>query len=255
MLIDPEKWTPGKVIGQTRWTDRLFSIRVAADLPPFTAGQFTKLALPMDIGQGEELVARSYSFVNAPDQRPHEFYYILVDGGPLTARLGTLKADDLVYVYTRPAGFLILDEAPPKKHLWMLATGTGLGPFLSILKGAEPWSRFERVVLVHAVRQAEELTYGDNLRSLLEAHPRQMTFIPFVSRQQAPAALEGRVPAAITDGRLERRAGLPLAEQDSAVMICGNPAMVKDTQTALQARGLKRHRRHSHGNFFVENYW
>ena len=254
MDIDPNKWITGRVVGQKRWADNLFSLQVDADLPPFLPGQFNKLALPMLTDKGEELVARSYSYVNAPDERPHEFYYITVPGGPLTTRLQVLQAGDVIYLAKGAHGFLTLAEAAHKKHLWMLSTGTALGPFLSILKSGTAWERYERIVLVHAVRTAAELTYGDSVRALLAAHP-QLSFIPFVSREQHEGAMAGRVPQAIADGSLEARAGIGFSPEDSAVMLCGNPSMVKDTDKALQARALKRHRRHSHGNFIVENYW
>lgn len=254
MDIDPDKWITGRVVGQKRWADNLYSLRVDADLPPFMPGQFNKLALPMVTEKGEEMVARAYSYVNAPDERPHEFYYIGVPDGPLTTRLQQLAPGDTIYLANGAHGFLTLAEAAQKKHLWMLSTGTALGPFLSILKSGAAWERYERIVLVHAVRSAAELTYGDTLRALLAAHPR-LSFVPFVSREPHAEALAGRVPLAIADGRLEARAGIAMAPEDSAVMICGNPAMVKDTEKALLARGLKRHRRHAHGNFIVENYW
>jgi len=144
---------------------------------------------------------------------------------------------------------------PPGEHLWLLATGTALGPFLSILDTEAPWQRFERVVLVHAVRRVEELNYQERIQSLLAHYARQFVFIPVVSREDTDFALGGRIPAAIEDGRLEARAGVRLAAESSRLMVCGNPAMVADTVTALQARGLRKHRRRDPGHISVENYW
>ncbi len=249
--INPERWCEGTVTELKAWTDRLYSLRVEADVNPFTAGQFTKLGLLA----GNEFVERPYSYVNAPDERPLEFYFITVPEGPLTQRLVKLQAGDPVYVMRKAAGFLTLNEVPEAPHLWLLSTGTGIGPFLSILKTDEPWRRFERVVLVHAVRTAAELSFRDTIESFSARHPRQFRYVPFVSREQTDFAIHGRIPGAIADGRLESRAGIDISPQQSQVMICGNPDMVKDTTEVLKTRGLQRNRRRNPGHITVENYW
>src|SRR5262249_61134537 len=119
--------------------------------------------------------------VNAPDERPNEFYYVALADGPLTQRLCRLVAGDKVYLAPRPAGFLALSEVPEGENLWLIATGTGIGPFLSILKTETPWSRFKEIVLVHAVRMAEELTHPDTVDRLLRGPPGQMAAASFVS--------------------------------------------------------------------------
>ena len=245
-----QKWVEGKVAAQQRWTERLFSLKVDADIP-FEAGQFAKLALDVE----GERIARPYSFVNAPDERPNEFYYVTLPDGPLTQRLCRLKAGDGIYLAPRPAGFLALSEVPDGENLWLISTGTGLGPFLSILKTEAPWKRFERVVLVHAVRLAEELTHRDVVDRLVRARAERMRAVSFVSREAAAGALPGRVPAAIEDGRLEAVTGVALSAEKSQVMICGNPAMVTDTSAVLARRGMKKHRRRDPGHITVENYW
>jgi ferredoxin/flavodoxin---NADP+ reductase len=245
------RWVEGTVAGQKRWTERLYSLSVNADVKPFEAGQFAKLALAV----GGEMVARPYSFVNAPNERPHEFYYVTLPQGPLTQRLARLEAGDNVYLAPQPSGFLVLSEVPDGANLWLIASGTGIGPFLSILKTEAPWQRFGDVVLVHAVRHAEELTYRDCIERLSSAHTGQMRFVPFLSRENKPPALHGRVPAAIEDGRLEAAAGVPLSAKSSRVMICGNPEMITDTTEALRRRGMRKHRRREPGQITVENYW
>jgi ferredoxin/flavodoxin---NADP+ reductase len=245
------KWIEGTVASQTRWTERLFSLKVAADIP-FEAGQFAKLALEIE-GQ---MVARPYSFVNAPDERPNEFYYVVLPEGPLTPRLCKLHAGDKIHLAPRPAGFLALSEVPDGRNLWLISTGTGIGPFLSILKTESPWRRFKQVVLVHAVRRADELTHRDVIGKLIEEHREQMRAVSFVSRESSPGALSGRIPAAIEDGRLEAAAqGVALSAAESQVMICGNPDMVTDTSAVLARRGMKKHRRRDPGQITVENYW
>jgi len=245
------RWVEGTVAGQKRWTDRLYSLSVNADVKPFEAGQFAKLALAVD----GEMVARPYSFVNAPRERPHAFYYITLPEGPLTQRLAGLEAGDNVYLAPQASGFLVLSEVPDGQNLWLIATGTGIGPFLSILKTEAPWQRFKDVVLVHAARHEEELTYRDCIERLLSAHAGQMHFVPFLSREKKPPALHGRVPAAVEDGRLEAASGVPLSPKTSQVMICGNPEMITDTTEALKRRGMRKHRRREPGHITVENYW
>ena len=110
-------------------------------------------------------------------------------------------------------------------------------------------------MLVHAVRTAEELIYQDEIGAFLEQHPEQLRFIPFVSREETDFAIKGRVPAAIEGGQLEQRAGLEITPENSQVMICGNPAMVRDTQSVLEARGLKKNRRRDPGHITTEQYW
>jgi len=249
--INPERWCEGTVTELKPWTDQLYSLRVDASVNPFTAGQFTKLGLMV----GDEFIERPYSYVNAPDERPLEFYFITVPDGPLTQRLVKLRPGDPVYVMRKAAGFLTLNEVPDAKHLWLLSTGTGIGPFLSILKTPEPWRRFERVVLVHAVRKAAELSFRDTIDALAERHPEQFTYVPFVSREDTDFAIRDRIPGALAAGTLEARAGIEITPEQSQVMICGNPAMVKDTSDALKARGLERNRRRAPGHITVENYW
>jgi len=244
-------WLEGRVAGQTRWTERLCSLRVAAPLGAFQAGQFVKLALDA----GGERVARPYSLVNPPGAQPLEFYYNVVAAGPLSPRLAALQAGDAVFVAANPAGFLVLAEVPEAENLWLISTGTGLGPFLSILRTEAPWQRFRQVVLVHATRTAAEQAYGDVLAAVAAARGGQFRRVPFVSRERSPGALEGRVPAALRDGRLERAAGTELSAVRSHALLCGNPAMVADVTAALAERGMRKHRRRAPGHIGVETYW
>lgn len=245
------QWVEGTVVELRQWTDELYSLQVRADIAPFIAGQFTRVGREID----GEIIARPYSFVNAPANPVLEFYFITVPAGPLSHELIRLRPGDGILVSPRAAGFFILKELPDAECLWMLATGTAIGPFLSILGTPEVWERFRHVVLVHSVRTARELTYRDTLEGLLQRHPEQMQVIPMVSRESVDHALEGRITQAIADGRLEARAGLPLDPASSQVMICGNPAMVHDTTHLLEQRGLRKNRRREPGHITTEQYW
>ncbi len=244
------KWVPGKVVEKKMWTDQLYSLRIDAELEPFRAGQFGRLALEID----GHTVARSYSFVNAPFERPYEFYSIIVPEGPLSSRLQALNSGDQVFLAPKGAGFLTLADVPAGEDLWLLSTGTALGPFLSILKTDDAWQRFTKIVLVHAVRQAKELSYRDTIDSFT-VHGEQFCYVPFVSREDTDFAIHGRVPHAIVDGRLEIRAGATITVGKSQVMLCGNPDMVRDTRAILEGRGLKLNKRKEPGQISVENYW
>ncbi len=160
------RWLEGKVLENRHWTETLFSLRVelGTSEPPlrFTAGQFVRIALDLPSGR----VPRPFSFVNPPADPVMEFYGIVVPEGPLSPRLATLGAGERLYVADNPSGFLVLDEVPPAEDLWMLATGTGIAPFLSILRTEMPWRRYRRVILVHAARYGKELVYRANTSRL-----------------------------------------------------------------------------------------
>lgn len=250
-MSSTSKWIEGRVIDKRQWTERLYSLQVDAPVAPFLAGQFGRLALDIN----GEMVTRSYSFVNAPDERPLEFYFITVPDGPLTQRMVNLEAGDLIWIAPRPSGLFTLAGVPDGNYLWLLSTGTAIGPFISILKTAEPWRRFSKVILVHAVRHVEELSYQNEINRFLEHHPGQFIMIPFVSREDTDFGIRGRIPTAILDGRLESRAGLALNAEQGQVMICGNPDMVRDTMAVLESRGLKRNRRREPGQITIETYW
>jgi ferredoxin--NADP+ reductase len=245
------RWVEGRVVRLQPWTDKLYSIQVEAEIARFVAGQFTRLALEID----GEVVGRPYSFLNSPGDPLHEFYFVTVPGGPLTSRLITLAPGDPILIARQAAGFFTLNELPDAGVLWMLSTGTAIGPFLSILANGEVWRRYPRIVLVHAVRTADELGYRERIQTCLQQHPGQLQYIPFVSREDTGFAIKGRVPAAIESGLLEQRAGLTIATENSQVMICGNPGMVHDTVEVLQARGLKKNRRREPGHITTEQYW
>ena len=239
------RWLESRVIENRRWTDALFSLRVEGPQLRFEAGQFVRIAL-------DERIARPFSFVNPPDDPVLEFYGIVVPEGPLSPKLMQLRAGERLLVAPNPAGFLVLSEVPDADTLWLVSTGTGIAPFLSILRTETPWRRFRNVVLVHAVRHARELVYQDMIRKIVKE--KSLRYLTFVSREAAPGSLTGRIPAAMRDGRLETAAELAL-DQHSHVMLCGNPDMLKDASGALAERGLRKHRRRTPGHITVESFW
>lgn len=244
-------WIKGTLIENKHWTDLLYSLKIKADIDPFIAGQYGRLGLDID----DQIVGRPYSFVNAPHEDLYEFYSITVSEGPLSPKLAELKKGDSIWIDKRVNGFFTLNEVPKGKDLWMLSTGTALGPFLSILKSEEVWKRFDNIVLVHAVRYARELTYKETIENINKSYPNQFQMIPFVSREETDYTLSGRIPAAIKNGLLEKKANLSINPDYSQTMLCGNPEMLTDTKNALAEKGLKKNLRRSPGHITTESYW
>lgn len=244
------KWLKGIVVENRRITERLTSLKIDAPLGPFIAGQFVRVGLDID----GEMIARPYSLVNAPSEFPLEIYFNIVEEGPLSPLLFNLQIGDEVKVADTPAGFLVIDEVPKTHCLWMMATGTAIGPFLSILKCEQVWQKFERVVLCFSVRTSEELAYAELIANLEKNHPDQLVFIPLITREKTPDSLSIRIPAAVENGELERRAGVAMAAENSHVMMCGSSGMIKDVISVIEARGMRRHRRRQPGHYTTEKY-
>lgn len=246
-------WNNGVVVEHRQWSPTLRSLYIESEIEPYQAGQFVKIGLELD----GDIVSRPFSLCNAPTTQPLEVYYVEIPDGALTPQLAKLKIGDQVLVAPRAYGFLVLDEVPAARHLWLMATGTGIGPFLAILDTAELWQRYERVTLVFAVRTLADLSYQERLQALLERHYGQFVFLPMVSREAVDPAvyLTGRMPASIDSGELEERAGVRFSVQDSQVMLCGNPQMIEDVMRTLALKGLRKHRRRNPGQITTEHYW
>lgn len=248
-------WTTGTVIERIDWNDKLFSLRIRADVEPFIAGQFIKLSQIRD----EKRIARAYSLVNSPGKDYVEVLAVAVEDGQLSPDLQALKIGDNIEVTTKASGFMTLDEistgALQGPHLWFLATGTAVGPFMSIMETKEPWQRFEKVVLVYGVRKDEDLAYLQQIQALQQCYPDQFIYIPCVTREASKGALSCRIPDGLRSGVIEQTAGLLLSQDDSQVMICGNPGMISDAQTILTEKGLVKNLRRAPGQVTVEKYW
>ncbi|AHF78934.1 Ferredoxin-NADP reductase [Sodalis praecaptivus] len=246
------EWVTGNVVQVKHWTESLFSLIVHAPVDPFTAGQFAKLGLEIN---GEK-IQRAYSYVNAPRNNNLEFYLVTVPEGKLSPPLHALAPGDSLMVTKEAAGFFVLDEIPPCDNLWMLATGTALGPYLSILEQGEGLERFQQIILVHAARFAQDLSYLPQMLELQQRYNGKLRVQTVVSREQAPGSLTGRVPALIADGSLEAAVDLRLDAENSHVMLCGNPQMVRDTQQMLKdSRGMRKHFKRKPGHMTSEHYW
>jgi ferredoxin--NADP+ reductase len=233
-------FTQETVLSVRHWTDNLFSF-TATRSPSFrfANGQFTMMGLTID---GKPLT-RAYSLVSTNYDEELEFFSIKVPDGPLTSRLQHLKEGDRILVSKKPVGTLVLDNLRPGKRLYLLATGTGLAPFMSIIRDPDTYERFEKVVLVHGCRQVTELAYGETITGALpkdefigEAVRSQLIYYPTVTRE--PFQNRGRITDLIASGALSADIGLPgLNANDDRVMLCGSPQMLADMTELLDARG------------------
>lgn len=248
-------WTTGQVVERIDWNDKLFTLKIKSALSPFIAGQFIKLSQIID----DRRVARAYSLVNGPDAQYLEVLAVTVEGGQLSPRLHLLEAGDEIEVTTTAAGFMTLDELPKEEQvqsdLWFLATGTAVGPFISIMETQEPWQRFKKVILVYGVREKKDLAYLEKLQGLVSRYADKFTLILSVTREAVNGALTERIPVALEDGHIEKMAETTLSPEHSQVMLCGNPGMISEAVEVLKAKGLTKNLRRVPGQITMEKYW
>ncbi len=244
------QWLSGTVTTNTHWTDSLFSLRVQTEPFDFIAGQFVRLAL--DTAEGK--VQRAYSLLNSPGDTEQEFLISTVADGVLSPLLQQLKPGDMVQVSQPASGFFVLDEVPDGKNLWLIATGTGIGPYLSMLGTKTPWQRFSSIILLHSVRYAAELVYQPLIHSFQQSYGTQLHYQPVVTRETYPGALQHRIPELISSGALQQACGQQL-DSHSQVLLCGNPQMITETKAVLENLGLKKNLRRDPGQITVEQYW
>jgi ferredoxin--NADP+ reductase len=240
------------------WTKSLLSFRTTrAQGFRFTPGHYARLGL--DDGTGE-VVWRPFSVASAAHDEHLEFFAVLVPGGKFSDLLADTRAGDTIRVEKASYGFLTIDRFAPGAHLWLLASGTGLGPFLSILHDPATWQAYDTVIVVHSVRYACELAYREDIPliprgELIAAAPERLRYIPVVTRERVPGALPARIPRLIEDRRLERAARVELEPQRSRIMVCGNPEMSRELRRQLTERGFRANRRAAPGHIAFENYW
>jgi ferredoxin--NADP+ reductase len=231
-----------RVLTVHHWNDTLFSFTTTRDQGlRFENGHFVMIGLHVD----DRPLMRAYSIASANYDDYLEFFSIKVQHGPLTSRLQHLKVGDEILVSRKPTGTLVIHDLLPGKYLYLLGTGTGLAPFLSIIKDPETYERFEKVILMHGVRQVDELAYREVITEELPSNEffgedvrQKLIYYPTVTRE--PFRNQGRLTDLITSGKFFDDVGLPpLDPQQDRVMICGSPSVLKDTCGLLDARGFK----------------
>jgi len=221
-----------------------------AERPDFRPGQFMNIGLQLSGG----FLSRSYSLASAPGSEL-DVLLARVGDGALTPALFELSVGSEVWLDPKPQGFFTLDYVPPHRQLWLIATGTGLGPFLSMLRSGVVFERSERVLLVHGTRGPAELAHRAELEALESEHGPAFRYLPVLSREQESGLLQGRVTHLLASGELEQRAGTPIHADSSHLMLCGNPAMIEEVTGLLVARGLRKHRVRTPGHITTEKYW
>ncbi len=243
------------VLDVKHWTDRLFSFTATRDPSfRFTNGQFTMIGLEVD---GRPLL-RAYSMCSANHEPNLAFFSIKVPDGPLTSRLQHLAPGDSLLVGRKPVGTLVQDSLLPGKTLYLLGTGTGLAPFVSIIKDPDIYDRFEQVVLVHGCREIAELGYGEQIVAQLaedevfgELTAKQLRYYPTVTRE--PFRNTGRISTLLETGKLPDDLGLPrLNVETDRVMLCGSPEMLADLGALLHARGFVEGSHSQAGHYVIE---
>lgn len=258
MTASAENFTRQTLLQVQPLTPSLFTLRTTRDAGfRFRAGQFARLGVAKADGS---VVWRAYSMVSSPHDEFLEFFSIVVPGGEFTSELSRLCEGDTLLVDRQAFGYLVPDRFSDGRDLWLLATGTGVAPFLSILQDFDVWEKFERIILVYSAREGRELAYQPLIaeltrREYLAEYAHKFQYIPTVTREQYPGALNGRITALIESGELERAAGCTLAPEHSRVMICGNPQMIDDTRRVLKARDMRLALTRKPGQIAVENYW
>ena len=228
------------VLSVHHWTDRLFSFTTTRDPAlRFSNGHFTMIGLRQDSGKP---LLRAYSIVSANYEEHLEFLSIKVQDGPLTSKLQHIKVGDKIVVGKKPTGTLLIDYLLPGKNLYLLGTGTGVAPFLSVARDPATYEKFEKVVLVHGVRDHEFL--GEMVTN-------QLLYYPTVTRE--PFRHQGRMTDLLEAGKIESDLGLPrLDPATDRVMLCGSPAMLRDLKHMLESRGFMEGNTTKPGDFVVE---
>ncbi|ACM31656.1 ferredoxin--NADP reductase [[Acidovorax] ebreus] len=244
-----------RVLTVHHWTDRLFSFTTTRDPAlRFSNGHFTMIGLKVD---GKPLL-RAYSIVSANYEEHLEFLSIKVPDGPLTSRLQHIQVGDSIIVGKKPTGTLLIDYLLPAKRLYLMSTGTGLAPFLSVIRDPETYEKFEQVILLHGVRQVAELAYHDYITKELPQHEflgelitKQLKYYPTVTRE--PFRNQGRIPDLIDSGKLAADLGLPeLNPLEDRVMLCGSPEMLASLKELLEKRDFEEGNTTRPGDFVIE---
>jgi ferredoxin/flavodoxin---NADP+ reductase len=254
-----DKYTIEKITDVRPWTDSLFSFRTTRDRGyRFVPGQFARLGVKSR--DNDDIVWRAYSIASAAHDEHLEFFSVVVPDGAFTSRLARLREGDEIFVERKSYGFLTTDRFEAGRDLWMLATGTGLAPFLSILHDFETWEKYDNLILVQSVRTQAELAYEELIQSFdaseyYAEYAHKLRYARIVTREPVPGTLRERVTKLLASGVLEENIGVKLDHERSRIMLCGTPEMVEDSRKILIERGYRLSRRGEPGHLAVENYW
>ena len=248
----------GQIVTAVRhWTDRLFSFRVTRPASlRFRSGEFVMIGLMDESGPKPKPLLRAYSIASPAWDEEVEFYSIKVPDGPLTSRLAEIRPGDEVIVRPKPVGTLVLDALTPGKRLWMVATGTGIAPFASLVREPDVYEQFDQVILTHTCRTKAELAYGEQLISDLRDDPLvgefadRVLYYPTTTRE--PSRHQGRITDLLEAGQVSKDLGVPPLGADDRVMICGSMALNTQMKSICEAAGLEEGANSKPGGYVVE---
>ena len=259
--------SPEKIISIQWWARDLLSFTVTKPTAMhYLPGQYARIALQM----GSQLIWRPFSFVSEPSEDLLEFLAVLVPGGIFTEQLKRIDSGDTIWVEHENYGFMTPNRFEDGHVLWLLATGTGIGAFLSMLRDTCIWRQYEHIVLAHGVRWPEQLVYREQLSAmqaasrnrpssakltLLACMTGDRVSLPNVHSGGGYRFIPNRISTALESGNLEAVAELKLSPEESRIMLCGNPGMIEDVRKHLHSRGFAPCRRQKPGQFLTENYW
>ncbi|MFI4853221.1 MAG: FAD-binding oxidoreductase [Candidatus Makana argininalis] len=245
-------WVKGNIINIKHWTQDIFTLILHAPVNFFIAGQFTKIRLTIN----HKKIHRSYSYVNSPKSNNLEFYLVSIKTGQLSKYLNILKKGDEIYIRKKSLGSFIINNVKSCKNLWLISTGTAIGPYLSILNQKENIHKFKKIILVHSVRLNKEFSYENKIKILKDKYKNKLLVQKIVSREKIYGSISGRIPLLIYNGLLEYSVNLNINSKDSHVMLCGNPNMIKDAIQILENfKDMKKNLFKNNGNITSENYW
>lgn len=251
-----DKEVNATIVSVKALTEELAILRIRPDagVPEFEPGQYGELAFPENVQNGK-LVRRAYSIASPKSVREYlEFFIVRVPDGAFTPQLFSRKEGERIWINPKVKGKFTLDEIPPGKNLVMIATGTGLAPFVSMIREYHGKNRWEKLAVIHCVRLASDLGYRDELEALQAADP-NVSYLPTVTREPEGSpwtGLRGRVQPIFTDGVFE---AFPLQPENTHVLLCGNPEMINGVVSLLSERGFKEHSKKDPGNIHLERYW
>ncbi|HMM72699.1 MAG TPA: ferredoxin--NADP reductase [Rhodocyclaceae bacterium] len=255
-MTPADRYARETILDRRDWAEGLFSLRCTRPVGfRFTPGQFARIGVEVPVAGGSATTLwRPYSLVSSADDPSLEFFSVIAPQGEFSPRLAAMQAGDCLLIDRTAYGFFTLERFADGRDLWLIATGTGLAPFVSMLHDATTWARYERVIIVHGVRYADNFAYADQFAGLINAG-RALRYVRCATRERAAGALHGRIPALLEQGELERAAATRLSIEHSRVMICGNPAMIRSLRPLLETRGFRIGRRGNPGQMALEAYW
>lgn len=253
--MSTEKYTIEKVLWSKKYTNKLMSFAISRpENYQFIPGQFSRIGMFEDSG----FIWRAYSITSHQNENSLEYLVLLIEEGPMSQRLFNIRADEEILLDKTAFGFFTPERFESGKNLIMLATGSGIAPFLSQLKSISLWVRFEKIALVHSVSYQDELisyTLLEQLKSYLELDHliKRLQFVPVVTKEERLGAFRERIPQLITSGQLEQKLGFKFTPEETRFLICGNPQMVQASFKSLLDRDFVMHRNHLPGQIIMEN--